>query len=243
MGEPLHHSPRKLLGPTQGVERARLPFTHQHLARLRGLQPALEASTGRKRAQPQHLKGLRRRPMVDLKLPVVNTARAVVWQLRQRVCQHRPSGCCAPQPYSLLISGTFRGQSTPRPRHHNTRLIGVQRRNDVIARGGGWSTRNRAAIKAKAAAELLQVLLGGMQGFVEGEIEMHRAWCTTLCIEGGLPSPDGKLLDTLGCQQVQPSPGAGAEPAADRLQKRLLIHRLIGATVFEAIGPVRGDQQ
>lgn len=208
MGEPLHYPPGKLLCTSERIKGARLHFTDQHLLRINGMQPAFEASACRKRPKTKHLKGAWRRPMLDQQIPVIDTARAVVWQLSQRICKHRPSSCFAPIENRLLISGSVGRQSTPRPRHHNAWLVRLQGRNNFVARPGCWTTRDRTGHPAKRAAEIKQILNRCMQRFIERKIEMDGAWCTAMAGERGIPGPDGKVLNSLLLKMGETSPGA-----------------------------------
>ena len=79
-----------------------------------------------------------------------------------------------------------------------------------------------------------------MQRFLKRKVELHRSRGAAVAVPPGLMGKIEKRLRRLAGQSLR---GAMAQPTADRLQKLLLIHGLIGTAIFQPGGAISGEQQ
>ena len=82
-----------------------------------------------------------------------------------------------------------------------------------------------------------------MERFLEGEVEMHRTWSVPVVAVGLAPAAERKIPERLRSGLMQPLRRPFTEPTADRLEKILLVHGLIGTTSLQTRRSIRREQQ
>ena len=133
--------------------------------------------------------------------------------------------------------------TSPGAGDHQTRTVGIE--GETRLPGGCLHGLLQAACLAIArrgrpsAPEVLLLFHRGMERFLEGEIEVHRA----RPVVGLTPGLSSQIMDGDWEHAIKTGQISTATPATHWNQKRLLIHRLVGTAVLETQGPIGAEQQ